>query len=141
MIELKEAHQRVLNMLAIITEQKLMEIELSFIKQDFHQPINLTFSNDLSIEKKDKLHEVIQRLKTELKEFSQIYNVPKEQNSIQREVYTKTVFLWETLCEYTGHRLNHYGDVEEDVLSGIEKRVNYMIDLTLEMQKICKNES
>lgn len=138
MQELTEAHRRALGALAILTEQKLLEIELAFIKAGFHQPLHLSFLNDLTIEKKDALRKIMEQLKKALKELGTEYGIKREENSIQKEVYTKTVFLWEMLCEYTDHRLNNYGVLDEGVIRDIDKRVNNMIDLAMEMQKACE---
>ncbi len=140
MNELKESHLRALSSLALLTEKRLMEIEFAFIKPDFHQPVNMVYKKDLCADKINQLRKVIHRFRDELKSFSAVYQIKEEENSMQREVYTKTVFLWETFCEYTGHRLKEYGALREETLQGIEERVNALIALSLEMQQICIND-
>jgi hypothetical protein len=140
MNELKESHLRALSSLALLTEKRLMEIEFAFIKPEFHQPVNIFYKEDLSAEQINQLRKVIHRFKEELQSFSTLYQIKEEENSIQREVYTKSVFLWETFCEYTGHRLKEYGALKEETLHGIEEHVNALIALSLEMQQICIND-
>ncbi len=141
MKELSEAHSRAINTLLVLTEQKLLEIELSFVKPSFHKPCHVLYENDLSLDKKEELRSIMDDIRKELKTWDEVYKVRRQSNSVYAEVFTTISFLWEMLCEYTDHRLNNYGYLDEETISDIDARVNRIVELSKNMQTVMTVQS
>lgn len=137
-MQLRESHQRGFHSLAIVTEMKLLDMQLCMLKYQLHKPVHFILEDNLSDEEKQKVLQLIDEVKKLLKEFGEKYNIKNDERNLRHELSVDAVILWQDLCEYTN--IQGYGPIDESIRLEYESHIERMIKLVLDIKNVCETE-
>jgi hypothetical protein len=134
---LSEAHSRAFNAVAIATEIKLMEMQLSVLKYKLYQPVHIELIDDLSGAQKESIENKIEQVKDLLRSFGLKYGVKFNQECLKKEIVVKATFLSVDLYDYTGNGMNGYGPLDAAIKNDFEEYVQKIIGLVEQIREVC----
>jgi hypothetical protein len=130
-MKLTENNQRAINAIAVVIEKKL-EVMYNALNRNktTSRGIATNYNNDISEEQKTQILKEIDDLYHLLEKFCEKYNIPKQNNSLKRELNTDATFLWVDLVNSTGKSLKGFGVLDTEILKDYDFYINQMIEKT-----------
>jgi hypothetical protein len=129
MITINETHLKAIKSVATMVETKLEEMENCLLRSSLNaRALGLHHNNDMTQEEIKLLQHDIDVLYGFLIGFF-AYKIPKEEQSLKREIIVKTGFLWEELSDLPGRKFYGYSEEEWKIIQqGYYQQINAMIE-------------
>ncbi|MBX6380003.1 MAG: hypothetical protein IRZ01_04900 [Thermoflavifilum aggregans] len=136
--ELPENYFRVFRSLAQLIEEKLMEMEMSFVR--FQQPtrVHLEYQYDLDEADCNRIKQVIGRMYQELEVFVNRYQIPPRSFSLRKQLLVQNSFLWEDLENSRSKRIRGYGAVNDVLMQELDTFLDHLIMFSNQISDICQ---
>lgn len=136
-LEVPENYFRVFRSMAQLIEEKLIDMEMSFLK--FRQPkrVHLQYVYDIDEPASTQIKQIIFQMYQELKQFVDDYHIPGKTFSLHKQLMVQNAFLWEDLENSRSKRIRGHGAIDDQLMQQLDAFVDRLVSLSNQINEIC----